>query len=495
MAVDPDRAKSVFQAAVAAGDPATQAALLDRECGVDGELRHQVESMLQGRENLTATVMQVQSVIAIDATVNAKDAETAQATGDAAAPQPRFQAGGRLGKYDITCFLARGGMGEVYRGFDPLVERDVALKVLPAGLSANTDSMKRFLAEARAVGKLLHSHTVALYEIGQHDDTLFLAMEFVPGGSVADLLEKEGKLEWKRATRFLHEVCQGLAAAHAVGVIHRDIKPENLLRTNDDHVKITDFGLAKALDAVAQPALNLTKPGNVLGTPLYMSPEQFSGVGVDHRADLYSTGATYYHLLTGERPYAHATNLMQIMFAHSTGPILNPLEVVPDLPAACGAVVARAMAKRPEDRYASSAEMAAALAPLLEEKPVQAELEIWLVEPSGLQARILRGILGELGVAKVRHFAKAADTLAAATQVLPTAILSAMHLADGTGEDLATKVAGLPGGGAVFSFLISSDAAMTNPASYRPGRPIVLAKPVTKDILAHVVERVRALSG
>ena len=205
--------------------------------------------------------------------------------------------------------------------------------------------MKRFLAEARAVGKLLHSHTVALYEIGQEDETMFLAMEFVPGGSVADLLAKEGKLEWKRATRFLHEVCQGLAAAHAVGVIHRDIKPENLLRTNDDHVKITDFGLAKALDAAAQPALNLTRPGNVLGTPLYMSPEQFSGVGVDHRADLYSAGATYYHLLTGERPYATATNLMQIMFAHSTGPILNPVDVVPDLPAECAAVVARSMAK------------------------------------------------------------------------------------------------------------------------------------------------------
>ena len=99
----------------------------------------------------------------------------------------------------------------------------------------------------------MHSHTVALYEIGQHGETLFLAMEFVPGGSIADLLEKQGKLDWKRATRYLHEVCLGLAAAHAVGVMHRDIKPENLLRTNDDHVKITDFGLAKALDVMAQP--------------------------------------------------------------------------------------------------------------------------------------------------------------------------------------------------------------------------------------------------
>ena len=428
--------------------------------------------------------------MATDATLNANDMDSAQQIAEGGPAQPRFAAGSKLGKYDVKGFLARGGMGEVYRGFDPLIERDVALKVLPAGLSTNSDSMQRFMAEARAVGKLLHSHTVALYEIGQHGSTLFLAMEFVPGGSVADLLAREGKLDWKRATRFMHEVCQGLAAAHAVGVMHRDIKPENLLRTTDDHVKITDFGLAKALDAMSQP--NLTKPGNVLGTPVYMSPEQFTGVGVDHRADLYSAGATYYHLLTGQWPYANATTIMQIMFAHTGGPVPDPRAVVPDLPAGCAAVVTRAMAKRPEDRFASAAEMAAASAPLLEDR---AEVVFWLVEPSRLQARSLQGMLGELGVAKTRVFANMADTLAAAAQGLPTVILSALHLADGSGEDLVARVGALPGGGAVFSFLISSDAAMANPASYRPGRPTVLAKPVTKDILTHVVERVRALKG
>ena len=494
MSADPDRVKAVFEAAVAAGDSAAQAALIEQECGVDGELRNQVEAMLQGRESLTATVMHTQDVLANAATVNGKDVDSVPESEDGP-PPARFGAGGRLGKYDIIGFLARGGMGEVYRGHDPLVERDVALKVLPAGLSASSTSMKRFLAEARAVGKLLHSHTVALYEIGKHDDTLFLAMEFVPGGSVADLLAQEGKLEWKRATRYMTEVCQGLAAAHALGIMHRDIKPENLLRTNDDHVKITDFGLAKALDALAQPALNLTKPGSVLGTPLYMSPEQFSGEGVDHRADLYSAGATYYHLLTGQRPYANATNLMQLMFAHSTGPILNPRDVVPDLPAGCAAVVAKAMAKRAEDRYASAADMATALGALLEAKPVRAELSFWLVEPSRLQARILQGMLGELGVTKVRVFANLADTLAAAAQELPTAILAALHLDDGSGEELAAKVAALPGGAAVFFFLISSDAALTNPAAYRSGKSIVLAKPVTKDLLANVVERVRVLGG
>ncbi len=486
MPVDPKRVEAVFQAAVAAEDGAARVALLDRECGPDDGLRQQVEARLGRQQESGATLINEPAALATNETLNLDGGANELETGEAPAAPPRFPAGSKLGKYDIKSFLARGGMGEVYHGHDPLVQRDVALKVLPAGLSAKTDSMQRFLTEARAVGKLLHSHTVALYEIGHHGETLFLAMEFVPGGSVANLLAKEGKLDWKRATRFMHEVCQGLAAAHAVGVMHRDIKPENLLRTLDDHVKITDFGLAKALDAMAQP-LNLTKPGYVLGTPLYMSPEQFTGVGVDQRSDIYSAGATYYHLLAGQPAFADATTIMQIMFAHGA--------VVPDLPAGCAAVVAKAMAKRQEDRYATAAEMAAALAPLLEEKLAPAEVVFWLVEPSRLQARSLQGMLGTLGIAKTRVFANVADTLAAAAQELPTVILASQHLADGTGEDLAARVRALPGGGAVFSFLISSDAAMTSPASYRPGRPIVLEKPVTKDILAHVVDRVRALKG
>jgi hypothetical protein len=491
---DSKRVQAVFQA-VAATDAAMRAALLDRECGSDGELRQQVEALLQREPAPTVTSDHEESSIATSATLGIEEAESVEQTEQPRAKEPRFAAGSKLGKYDIKSFLARGGMGEVYRGFDPLVEREVALKVLPANLSVTNIAMQRFLAEARAVGKLLHSHTVALYEIGQHGQAYFLAMEFVPGGSIAELLAKQGMFEWKRATRYMHEVCQGLAAAHAVGVIHRDIKPENLLRTSDDHVKITDFGLAKALDALSQPTLNLTKPGHVLGTPYYMSPEQFTGVGVDHRSDLYSAGATYYNLLTGQRPYADALTIMQVMYAHGARPVPDPRAIVPDVPAGCAAVIAKAMAKNPEDRYATATEMAAALAPLLEEKPARTEVVVWLVEPSRLQARSLQVMLGELGVARTRVFTNMTDTLAAAAQGLPTVILSALHLADGTGEDLAAKVRGLPGGGAVFSFLLSTDEAMASPASYRPGRPLVLVKPVTKDMLAHVVERVRALTG
>jgi CheY-like chemotaxis protein len=482
----------VFQAATAAADVRARTALLDRECGNDRELRQQVEALLRSEAGPTATAVHEGDSTTTNATVGIEDIASGGVTGESAAG-PRYPAGGRLGKYEIKSFLARGGMGEVYHGFDPLVERDVALKVLPADVAATKTALQRFLAEARAVGKLLHTHTVALYEIGQDGPTLYLAMEFVPGGSVADLLARLGRLEWRQATRYLIEVCHGLAAAHAVGIMHRDIKPENLLRTADDHIKITDFGLAKALDALGQ--LGLTKPGSVLGTPYYMSPEQFEGAGIDHRSDLYSAGATYYHLLTGQRPYAELESILQVMVAHGTRPVPDPRALLPELPAGCAAVIARAMAKRQDDRYASATEMAAALGALLEEKPARSEVVFWLVEPSRLQARSLQVLLGELGVARTRVFTTMAEALVAASQGLPTALLAALHLADGSGEELADKMRGLPGGGAVVSFLLSSDASKASPATNRAGRPIVLVKPVTKDMLAQVVERVRALTG
>lgn len=503
MPVDTNRVHAAFQAVKAACDPAARAAALERACGEDPGLRQAVEIMLRQEEERNALTMNTPQPLLTDVTQGVVLPGPTGKSGDAvsdsesisAGRRPRFPAGSRLGKYEIRRFLARGGMGEVYHGFDPLIERDVALKVLPASLATNSDALKRFRTEARAIGKLLHSHTVALYEIGEHEQSFFLAMEFVPGGSLADLLAGTGKLEWKRATRFLHEVCQGLSAAHAVGVMHRDIKPENLLLSADDHIKITDFGLAKAMQSSNQASLNLTSPGQALGTPLYMSPEQFAGAQVDHRSDLYSAGATYYYCLTGTRPFAHATDLMQLMFAHANAPVPDPRQVDPQIPAECAAVIARAMAKSPADRYGSAAEMGAALAPLLVEKPKQAELVFWLVEPSRLQARSLQTMLAEFGVGRTRVFAAVADTLAAAAQGLPTAILSALHLSDGTGEDLLDKIRALPGGGGVFSFLLSSDTALTSPASYRPGRPLVLTKPITKDVLAQVVERVRALKG
>lgn len=440
-------------------------------------------------------------------------AETGNLTGDA----KRYEVGSFLGKYQIKGFLGQGGMGVVYRGFDPLVERDVALKVMPPSLSASTSALQRFMAEARAVGKLIHPNATALYEIGQVDGNYFLAMEFVGGGSVASLIEQQ-RLPPHRATRYISEVCQGLAAAHQVGLIHRDIKPENLLRTAQDHVKITDFGLAKVSDALSGSSMHLTNPGSLLGTPLYMSPEQFNGGQIDARTDIYSAGATYYHFLTGKAPYVESKNLVQLMFAHCQKPVPDPRELVPDIPEACAKIVMKAMAKQPEDRYATADDMAIAAISLLDgltsastsaavssrpASPTSAlpsnpagsqvsigSLVIWLLEPSRMQAKVLQQQLTGLGVAQVRVFSTIAETFNALQAEAPHAIISAMHLDDGNGDDLAAQLRGHPRGASVLCFLVSSDAAVVDSGSYHPGRPLVLPKPLTKEMLTGALSRI-----
>jgi serine/threonine protein kinase len=343
------------------------------------------------------------------------------------------------------------------------------------------------VVEARAVGKFIHPHTVALYEIGQVGATYFLAMEFVPGGSLTKKLKAEGQIPWRRATRYLTELCSGLAAAHAVGLVHRDIKPDNLLLTADDHIKITDFGLAKVMDSLSAPSLNMTRPGDLLGTPHYMSPEQFTGAAIDGRTDLYSAGATYYQLLTGREPFADRVTIIQMMYAHCNVPVADPREIQPNLPEACYEILKRSMAKSPEDRYATAADMAAALAGITAAPAAKPAPTVWLVERSKVLARVLEWHLTELGIRSVRTFATIAETMAAFQQGAPTAIISALQLDDGSGDDLVAKLRATPGGNDVYCCLVSSDTQATG--SHYPGRPTVLPKPVTREMLAAIVDR------
>jgi urea transport system substrate-binding protein len=282
---------------------------------------------------------------------------------DSGAPKQLPQGGGglgpRLGRYEIRHLLGTGGMGVVYKAHDALIERDVAIKILPQEFARDQTSLERFLSEARAAGKFIHPNAVAIYEVGQQDDTYFLVMECVPGGSVGDALDKTpGGLGAAEATRIAADACRGLAAAHAVGLVHRDIKPANLLRAADGSVKIADFGLAKPVfGTIGQ----LTQAGQILGTPYYMSPEQCSSDGLDHRSDIYSLGATYYALLTGAEPYRNAGTIVQVMFAHCNGEIPDPRKLRPELPEECSQIIARAMAKDPDDRYQTAGEMLADL--------------------------------------------------------------------------------------------------------------------------------------
>jgi ABC-type branched-subunit amino acid transport system substrate-binding protein len=272
---------------------------------------------------------------------------------------PQSWIGRSLARYQIVELLGMGAMGVVYRAFDTLIERDVAIKILPPELAADAATRGRFLAEAKAAGRLANPHVVALHEVGQQDKTDYIVMELMDGGNLAQILQRDGAFAPAEATRILADACRGLAAAHAAGMIHRDIKPSNLLLNSEHTVKLADFGLAKRSLAAGQ---HLTLTGQVVGTPYYMSPEQCQSKTLDARTDIYSLGATYYSLLTGVTPYHEIESTVQVMFAHVHGETLDPRKVNPAVPAICSAIVSRATAKNPDDRYQTAADMHADLA-------------------------------------------------------------------------------------------------------------------------------------
>lgn len=262
--------------------------------------------------------------------------------------------GQKLGKYEITGLLGQGGMGVVYQAHDTTIERDVAVKLLPAELASDKNMLDRFLAEAKAAGRLAHPHVVSIHEIGQQDDIHYIVMELMTGGSTDDHLEKIGPYSPLEATRIIADACEGLIVAHSSGLVHRDIKPANLLQSKHGTIKVADFGLAKGIIHQSQ---QLTQDGQVIGTPYFMSPEQCESKSVDTRSDIYSLGATYYTLLTGEHPYDDAGSIVQIMYAHCHADVLDPRDVNSRIPDKCAEVISRSMAKKPEERYQSAEEM------------------------------------------------------------------------------------------------------------------------------------------
>lgn len=267
---------------------------------------------------------------------------------------PQDWLGRKLGKYVISDVLGKGEKGIVLKAHDESIERDVAIKVLTEQLSADELERSRFLSGAKSAGKFNHINTVTVHEVAQEDSVSYLVMEIVSGGSVRDLLERDGALSVTEATRMVIEASRGLAAAHQEGFVHRDIKPGNLLLTEDGTVKVGDFRLAKQ---TAMPSdKNLTLVGQVIGTPHFMSPEQCEATAVDARSDIYSLGATYYTLLTGKRPYEDRGNDTQVMLAHFGADPPDPREVDPQVPDACAQLIEQAMATDPEQRYQSMEE-------------------------------------------------------------------------------------------------------------------------------------------
>ncbi len=248
-------------------------------------------------------------------------------------------------------------MGLIYQAHDPVIDRKVAIKLIRAdllGSEERADYLERFRHEAQAAGRCAHPNIVAIYDFAVHEGNPYLAMEYVEGSNLSQVLTQSGRFGVGAAVAVIAQVLDALACAHGLGVVHRDVKPANILLLPDRRVKMTDFGISRLDTSV------LTLAGSVLGTPSYMSPEQCRGEPVDARSDLFSTGVVLFELLAGTRPFS-GRNVAEISLQviSKSPPDLRVLR--PELPTQMIAVVQRALAKRPEQRFASARDMAVAL--------------------------------------------------------------------------------------------------------------------------------------
>ena len=258
----------------------------------------------------------------------------------------------KVGRYRIKSELGRGGMATVYRAFDPISNREVAIKILPRELINNLITRARFKRELKLIASLEHPAIVPVYDVGGEDDHQpFFVMRYMSGGSLAEMIKK-GRFSLRDAALIIERLASALDHAHSKGVIHRDIKPDNVLFDASNNPYLSDFGVAKLTESL------VTATGReVIGTPAYISPEQALGEDVDHRADVYGLGAMLYEMLSGERPFGKDT-VIGLALQHVNDPVPNILKLRPDLPGEVDVIIKTAMAKNRETRYANALDMA-----------------------------------------------------------------------------------------------------------------------------------------
>jgi tRNA A-37 threonylcarbamoyl transferase component Bud32 len=259
-----------------------------------------------------------------------------------------------LERYEVGRLLGSGGMAEVYEGRDRLLDRQVAIKVPLPQYAHDPAFQQRFRREAQAAASLSNAGVVAVYDTGMQDGTPFIVMEYVGGRTLKETILAEGPLRPDRAAAIAADVCSALAAAHARGLVHRDVKPPNVMLTPSGRVKLMDLGIARA--DTAESATQTGAHTAMIGTALYLSPEQAQGQPVDPRSDLYSLGCCLYEMLTGSVPFRGATPVA-ILYRHVREDPAPPRLLNPDVPPALEAVCLKALAKRPEDRYQTAVEM------------------------------------------------------------------------------------------------------------------------------------------
>jgi serine/threonine protein kinase/DNA-binding response OmpR family regulator len=445
-----------------------------------------------------------------------------------------------IGNYQVLDRLGAGGMGTVYKARHRRMKRIVAIKVLTRSVGQSGKFLERFQREVEAVARLNHSNIVMAYDADEAEVGHFLAMEFVNGRDLATEVQQRGPLPVAEAADATLQAARALEYAHGQGIIHRDIKPANLLRDQAGVVKVADLGLARFNDAFGRARENetaLTQAGTIMGTVDFMSPEQAMGLTdtIDHRTDIYSLGCTLYFLLLGRPPY-EGPSVMAILWKHREGPIPSLRAVRAEVPAALDQVFQKMVAKKPEERFASMGEVVRALEGLalgpartattppsevasssraqaepaghtvalppgelgptnqtidLQRPPatVVGGATVLLAEPSRAQAAIIRKYLGEIGFQEVSTAPSGQKALEILRGARPQVLLSAMHLPDMTGIQLARKIqADWPESRPGF-VLITSQTDSAEPELQKADIPAVrLSKPFTVEQLAEALQ-------
>ena len=359
--------------------PGARADFLAAACAGDDRLRREVESLLEAHSHSASFLSRP-----------ALDLAARRLAGER---KPSL-VGKRLGAYQVISVLGVGGMGEVYLARDERLKRKLALKLLPQQFTRDADRVRRFEREARAASALNHPNIITIYEIGETAGTYFIAAEYVEGQTLRQLIER-GKLRVKEAIDICSQVADALDAAHAAGLVHRDIKPENVMVRPDGYVKVVDFGLVKLTEqGMLEQRSNesepdRTNPGTVLGTVAYMSPEQASGIEVDHRSDLFSLGVLMYELLTGVVPFKgnSTASILDAIIHHQPVPLAS---VVGEANAEAERIVNRALEKDRDLRFQTAGDFRAELKRFEREldsasiKPGVASSESKKIKPSGL---------------------------------------------------------------------------------------------------------------
>ncbi len=344
--------EQVFLAALDLPTPAERAAFLDTACGTDVGLRRQVEGLLAAH---------FKPGVFLDEPATLRAGRREEPVPDEKAPDDlhflqastRPDSLGRIGHYEVLRVIGRGGVGIVFQAFDEVLRREVALKVLSPQMAATSPARKRFLREARSSARVRHENVVQVFAV-EEQPLPYLVMELIPGETLQQRLGRTGPLDATEVVRVGHQIAEGLAAAHAAGLVHRDIKPANVLIEDGPkgRVKLTDFGLARAADDAS-----LTQSGVVAGTPLYMAPEQARGEALDARADLFSLGSVLYEMASGRPPFRAATayGVMKRVIDDTPRPIRD---LIPETPRWLADVIARLHAKKPEARFQTAREVA-----------------------------------------------------------------------------------------------------------------------------------------